>query len=220
MVQAQPTGAQNVAGEAPMAAASLIRWSGLVKWGALGALLAAIAWTVSGIIAFVLVHPPASNMGPMGSLSWYLIESSDAIAEVGMMVAVVGLHARQTPNYGRLGTAGSIVAFVGTALAFLSTVLWLLTHNGNGIVGLLFMGGLLAWLVGFPILGVATLRAGVLPRWCGLLLVAWLVYLPLVLFLLTFHGEARVLFGLMWLALGYALWSQRSTAVQRSSRVS
>ena len=28
MVQEQPTGAQNVAGEAPMAASSLIRWSG------------------------------------------------------------------------------------------------------------------------------------------------------------------------------------------------
>lgn len=29
--------------------------SNLIGWGALGALLAAIAWTISGIIAFVLV---------------------------------------------------------------------------------------------------------------------------------------------------------------------
>jgi len=193
--------------------------SELVRWGALGALLAAIAWTVSGIIAFVLVQPPASNMGPTGSLSWYLIVSNDAIAEVGMMVAVVGLHARQTPNYGWLGTAGSIVAFVGTALMFLSTVLWLLTHNGNGVVGLLQFGGLLGVLVGFPILGVATLRVGVLPRWCGLLLVGWLVYFPLIVFSLDSYGEARVLFGLVFLALGYVLWSQKNSEVQRSSRV-
>jgi hypothetical protein len=152
--------------------------SQLVRWGALGALLAATAWTISGIMALVLVQPPATNMGPVGSLSWYLIESSDAIAEVGMMGAVVGLHARQTPNYGRLGMAGSTVAFFGAAFAALSTVLWLLTHNGDGIVGLLFSLGGPGTLVGFPILGVATLRAGVLPRWCGLLLVGWLVYFP------------------------------------------
>ncbi len=114
---------------------------------------------MSGIIALVLVEPPATNMGPVGSLSWYLIEASDAIAEVGMMGAVVGLHARQTPSYGRLGMAGSTVAFFGATFAALSTVLWLLTGYGDGIVGLLFSLGGLAALVGFPILGVATLRA-------------------------------------------------------------
>ena len=193
--------------------------SDLIGWRALGALLAAIAWTVSGIIALVLVQPPATNMGPVGSLSWYLIESSDAIAEVGMMGAVVGLHARQTPHYGRLGAAGSIVAFVGAALAALSTLLWLLTGYGDGIVGLLFSLGGLGALVGFPILGVATLRAGVLPRWCGLLLVGWLLYFPLIFILLDFYGEARALFGLVFLALGYVLWSQRNTAAQQPSRV-
>ena len=193
--------------------------SNLVRWGALGALLAAIAWVVSGIIAFFLVQPPATNMGPTGSLSWYLIEASDAIAEVGMMGAVVGLHARQTPNYGRLGTAGSIVALVGAALAALSTVLWLLTGYGDGIVGLLFSLGGLGALVGFPILGVATLRAGVLPRWCGLLLVGWLVYFPLIFFLLDFYGEARALWGIVFLARGYVLWTQRAASAAQPARV-
>ncbi len=193
--------------------------SSLIRWGALGALLAATGWVVSGIIAFTLVQPPAINMGPVGSLSWYLIESSDAIAEIGMIVAVIGLHARQTPNYGRLGTAGSIVAFVGTVFASLSTVLWLLTHNGDGVVGLLFSLGGLGALVGFPILGVATLRAEVLPRWCGLLLVGWLVYFPLIFFLLDLYGEARVLFGLVFLALGYALWSERGAPIRKPSSV-
>lgn len=192
--------------------------SNLVRWGALGAMLAAIAWTISGLTAFALVQSPATNMGPTGSLSWYFIESSDAIAEAGMMVAVLGLHARQFPSYGRLGMAGSIVAFVGTACVFLSTVLWLLTHNGDGVVGLLFSLGGLGVLVGFPILGLATLRAGVLPRWCGLLLVGWLMYFPLIFFLLDFYGEARALFGFVFLALSYALWS-RLEASQQSSRV-
>ena len=51
----------------------------------------------------------------------------------------------------------------------------------------------------------------VLPRWCGLLLIAWIAYLPLIFFLVDFYGEARALFGLVFLALGYVLWSRRET---------
>lgn len=71
----------------------------LARWGLFGALLAATGWTVSGIIALIFGVAP---FGPVGSLSWYLIESFDAVGEVGMMVLLVGLHARQAPDYGRL----------------------------------------------------------------------------------------------------------------------
>ncbi len=50
-----------------------------------------------------------------------------------------------------------------------------------------------------------------LPRWCSLLLIAWIAYLPLIFFLVDFYGEARALFGLVFLALGYVLWSRRET---------
>lgn len=182
----------------------------LIWWGVPGSLLAALAWTVSGILAFVF---PGSNMGPVGSLSWYLIESSDAIAEAGMLVALVGLHVRQAPVYGRLGTMGFVVAFTGTAFLLLSTVLWLLTVTEGTFLNMLFSSGALGVLVGFPLLGIASFRARVLPRWCGLLLIAWLVYFPLIFFLVDFYGEARALFGLVWLALGYALWSEPSISV-------
>jgi len=62
----------------------------------------------------------------VGSRSWYLIESADAVAEAGMLAALLGLHVPQAPTYGRLGTAGFVVAFLGTAFVFLSTVIWLL----------------------------------------------------------------------------------------------
>lgn len=159
-------------------------------------------------------------MGPAGSLSWYLIESSDAIAEVGMLAALVGLHFLQTPRYGGLGTAGFTVAFVGTAFLLLSTVIWLFTAGAEGVfLDILFSLGGLAVLVGFPLLGVATFRAGVLPRWCGLLLIAWIFYFPLIFVLVDFYGEARALFGLVFLALGCALLSQRQEWAQQPSRV-
>ena len=72
----------------------------------------------------------------------------------------------------------------------------------------------LAVMIGFVLYGVATLRARVLPRWCG---VALIVAFPAAIASGTY---AYFWLGLVWLALGYLLWRKRSTATERSSRVS
>jgi uncharacterized membrane protein len=65
-------------------------------------------------------------------------------------------------------------------------------------------------LLGFVLYGLATLRAGVLPRWYGMALT---VSMPLSL-PLAMYGTA--LFGLILAVLGLALWSRRgATAEQR-----
>ena len=77
---------------------------------------------------------------------------------------------------------------------------------------------LLGLVVGFVLYGAATLRAKVLPRWCG---VAFIAAVPVALALsgpLSFASMFGV-FGLAWLALGYALWSQRVISGQQPSRV-
>jgi hypothetical protein len=172
----------------------------LIRWAARGALLAGIAWMASGFFFYVF---PGEGDGPEGSLSWYLIESADAVAEAGMLAALVGLHVRQAPSYGRLGTAGFVFAFVGTAFVLLSTVTWLLAGEDNALVGILFSVGLfVGWLPGFPLLGVTTLRARIFPRWCGLLLIA---FVPVLFVLLALFPTGVIWNGLVWLALGYAL---------------
>ncbi len=62
------------------------------------------------------------------------------------------------------------------------------------------LGLFVGWLVGFPLLRIAAFRTGVLPRWCGLLLI--------VLFSLLRTGV--IWNGLVWLALGYGLWTRRA----------
>jgi hypothetical protein len=57
----------------------------------------------------------------------------------------------------------------------------------------------------------------VLPRWCGVLLIA---YFPLFAFLLGSYGWGGIALGLLWLALGYALLSSSGAAAERPSRVS
>jgi hypothetical protein len=193
--------------------------SDLVRWGGLAGILAGVAWAVSGIVHFALVYPEAGT-GPTGSLSDYLIESAHAVAEAGMLGALLGLRARQTPAYGRLGMAGFVLALLGSALLCAITVIAIISGDalGEAVLGTIFISGVLGWLVGFPLLGIATLRARVLPRWCGVLLLA---YFPLFGFLLASYGWGGIALGLLWGALGYVLWSWRGTAAeQQPSRVS
>jgi len=136
--------------------------------------------------------------------SFYLIESPDAIAEAGMLAVLIGLHVVQVRSLGRLGRISFVVAFIGTALVLVST-LWsviLLDRFGTTVPGLMFGLGLLGWLVGFVFFGIVTFRTRVLPRWSGLLLVAY----PLVLCAGVLVEGPLILVVLLWLALGYAMW--------------
>src|SRR3712207_9377675 len=83
----------------------------------------------------------------------------------------------------------------------------------------LFRSGGVAVLVGSILLGVMTLRARLLPWWCGVLLI---VGFPLgdILEGVVGTGSESIVLGIVWGAIGYALLSQSSTAAERPSRVS
>jgi hypothetical protein len=190
--------------------------SRLVQWGAIGGVIGGVAWAVSGVLAFVF--PGVIAFGPEYSLFDRLGESFHAIAEGGMLLWLVGSHVQQAPSYGRLGTIGFVSSFVGTTVLFLDTWLYVVAGEATptSVYQIGFVLGLLAWLVGFTLLGIATLRAKVLPRWCGLLLI---VFFPLILFLTSFFGVGGILLGLLWLALGYVLWAWRDTPAEQPARV-
>jgi hypothetical protein len=73
-------------------------------------------------------------------------------------------------RYERTVEAGSLTAFVGHALLFLAATAPALA--GREVFDAGFPLGVLAVLVGLVLLGAATLRARVLPRWCRVLLIA------------------------------------------------
>jgi len=73
--------------------------------------------------------------------------------------------------------------------------------------------GTLGMLVGFMLYGFATLRAGLLPRWCGFALI---VSMPVSLPLAT-YGTA--LFGLILVVLGYALRLRNDAITAQPPRV-
>ena len=82
-------------------------------------------------------------------------------------------------------------------------------HGSDGALSAGLLGlGLAGLLVGFVLSGVATLMAGLLPRWCGLLPI---VCLPLAGAVAGVLGEpgGGITLGLVWLALGYVLAARR-----------
>jgi hypothetical protein len=141
---------------------------------------------------------------------------------------VVGLRTRQEGGLGWLGNTGFSLAVAGTGLftvISLGNVLYKgplqttppeLVQAFEGVVVLLMMAGTL-------LLGIATTKAGVLPRWGGLALVIGTMS-PLIL---GFIGQENVrlqeagvlLFGVGWTVLGFALWSGKGETVQQPSRL-
>jgi hypothetical protein len=179
----------------------------LVRWGALAAMASGAFWIAGGILH--LAYP----QDPPGALGHYLNYLGTAIfsaAYLGMLGGLVGLHTRQVAGYGRLGGAGFLLASAGAALAFVGQATsGIFPQNGAlgwlfGDPGFGFMAGIVFTSLGLALMGVVTLRAGVLPRWCGFGLVAMVVFLALGAY------GGFVVVGLIWLALGYALGSAES----------
>src|SRR5215210_8193927 len=177
----------------------------LARWGALGALLAGVAWIVSFVASLVVT----GESSVLGLPSFYLIEGIIVLALVGTLLGLLGLHARQTTSYGVLGTVGFLAALLGTALLLANVVF--IHAAGRDVLDLLLEIGLAGMLFGFVLLGVATLRARGLPRWCGVALIA---VLPVFVILGDYGGG--LVFGLVWLALGYALLAERDIEPGRS----
>ncbi len=176
--------------------------SDLVRWGALAAMVGGAVW-----IVYALLGLAGANQEVSGPLDLLII-----IAWLLQVVGLVGFHTLQKGNYGRIGRAGFYTFVVGAPAQSLGLLLVL---AGSETLGepLTMIGGL-GILVGLVLYGAATLQARVLPRWCG---IALIVSLPLTILLQDYGG---LVFGLVWLALGYVLWSQRGQAAEQPSRVS
>jgi hypothetical protein len=133
-----------------------------------------------------------------------------AVALLLTAVGLVGLHALQGGSYGLLGRVGLYVALVAMAARLSGAVVYL---AGSTALEWISWPGTLGMLVGFVLYGLATLRAGVLPRWYGLALIFSMpVSLPLAVY-------GTTLFGLILVVLGYVLWSRKGTTTGQPSRV-
>jgi hypothetical protein len=152
----------------------------------------------------------------------------DLLAILGyvlLIVGLVGFHALQQRNYGRIGRAGLYT----TIAAFLLWEVLLqagLLGGGEALPEWLMTVGVLGTLVGEVLYGAAILQARVLPRWCGIL---FIILMPGTIFFLCYarydlfsflSGDfSSIWVGLVWIALGYGVWSIRGAAAGQPTRV-
>ena len=168
--------------------------SDLIRWGGLAAMASGVLLIVYSLLGFAVGK--GDEPSPLDILA--------IVACVLQVVGLIGFHTLQKRSYGRIGRAG-----LYTTIS--SIVIWeflILTSLLGGDVGLdwLVPVGVLGTLVGLVLYGAATLQARVLPRWCGIL---FIILMPVGILL----GDLQPIWGgLVWLALGYALWSHSSGA--------
>ena len=126
-----------------------------------------------------------------------------------IMVGAAGLviRARNAGRFGALGKVGAAVGAVGVALPVIGSFIQGILYDGDyPLMPYFVIPGVLALVIGFVLLGIAVLRARVLPRWAAALLVIG------SLAMLGFNDQnAQALmaipFGIAWAAVGYVLWS-------------
>ena len=188
----------------------------LVRWGGFAAVVAGLLYFVGYAGMAELLRPMMSNLGGHVVLG---------LAGLATLLALVGVLARDAGRSARPGTMGYVLSFAGVAVFSVGNLaegVWLAEF---GVV--LFGVGLMILTVGVVVLGFGVRRAKVLPAWAVWpLIVGWVAFLPVanspVVFGFAFFVLSLLAAGMLgvgWVALGYALWSGRTTSARQPARV-
>ncbi len=187
--------------------------SSMLRWGGLAGVFAAVMFVVSFII-----NQLAPVQRVYDSSSDYLHQVVVLVAYAGVLVAILGLHALQSPSrrYGRHGAVGSLLTSIGYSVVFVVSAISTL-QGGQTLLTVRLAGGV-AVLIGSILLGAMTIRARVVPWWCGVLLI---VAFPLGDFSnAVVRGGEGILLGLLWGSVGYALLTSALHTPQPSGAAS
>ncbi|MEJ7871339.1 MAG: hypothetical protein WKF67_03700 [Rubrobacteraceae bacterium] len=202
-----------------MSASNLIRVGGLAAVLAGALLLIADLWS---LLLEVIVGGSENFSEFAVTTPWTVLSTMFLLGSLLLLVALVGLYARQSEAAGTLGLAGFLVALVGTGL--LVGMMWTMAFvvpsaaieapaflDAEETAGPLDMGFMLSGIavaVGWALFGVATLRARVFPRRAAIVLIvgALLTVLPLPATTLLIDVAVA------WLGLSLLSEQGRSTA--------
>jgi hypothetical protein len=201
----------------------------LIRWAGISAMVAGI------IFAGIQPIHPLDLLESVTTTHWAIIQSLKTAMCIFGLLGLTGLYARQVNEAGWLGLAGYLLfgLFFAHTLPLAYTEAFILPllateaptfvqgflgiFNGHpvetnlGALPLLYtVSGTAGYVLGGLLFGIATLRAGVLPRRAAALLAVGSLA-PFVLAMLP-HPLDRsfaVPTGLALAWLGYALWSER-----------
>lgn len=202
-----------------MSTTKLLRWSGLAS------ILAGVLYTIA-----TLLHPPGEDVPAIITAAWVPAHTIAWVANLLLLLGLIGLYGRQAEKTGWLGLLGFVLAFIGVTVesggnfssvtlmpdlaATVPDALTILMNRPpfDFPVAVVVFGltSIVSRTLGLLLFGFATMRANVLPRWAGLLLIIGVLLAfgsgvsPLI------GGVAAVIFGLGLAWMGYALWVNQS----------
>jgi hypothetical protein len=191
--------------------------SDLKRWSGLAALIGGGLFVVLSIIESVLFgNQPDAEAAVTGA--WIIVQASYLVAALLALLGLVGLYVDQTQEAGKLGLIGFVLAFVGGIMAtgsawseaffggwLASAAPELLNAEPSGALAAGVMLTYVLFTLGWFLFGLASLRAGVLPRGAAVVLMIGALWFPVgdiigLPFSTVIYGAA-----LAW--MGFALWS-------------
>jgi hypothetical protein len=201
--------------------------SALLRWTGLAAIAAGVIF--AGIQP---IHPP-DLLASVTTTPWAIIIGLKLVMCLLFLVGISGIYLRQADRAGWLGLAGFamlilswwlqtgyvfIDAFVlpvlaGPAPGFIDSFLGMVNPASPvtmdlGALGTVYAGVGILYMLGGLVFGIATVRAGVLPRAPAILLAVAAVLTPLAVLLPhEIQRLAAVPFAIAIGWLGYAVWS-------------
>ena len=149
-----------------MASSLLIRLGGLV------AMVGGLAAATLGLLYVLQARGMSLDSTEKALQKGHYENPTLDILVVGVLAAIASLHVIQRGRYGPPGRLTALAAFAGVAMAVVGGLLGGLVPALTGQAMLLVLVGLLAATAGVVGLGIVTVTARVLPRWCGVALVA------------------------------------------------
>ena len=203
--------------------------SNLIRMAGVSALLAGTCYVFVGIF-----HPP-NVASSVTSARWAIVHVVACAMSFFGLIGMAGLYARQAEKSGRLGLAGFVMlslwlvlimgfsfveVFILPRLAtadprFVEGWMGMLTGSASKLhLGVLSTVWTLTgplFILGGLLFGIATFRAGILPRWAGVLLAIGTALAPVAKLLPNAsQPKIAVPVGLALAWLGYALWSEQA----------
>jgi hypothetical protein len=148
---------------------------------------------------------------------------------LGALAAIASLHFIQRRRYGRLGALASVSAIGGIAMVVIGFLVSGSASDTVFYVGISLLAvGVVVGSTGVVLLGIVTIGSGVLPRWCGVAVIAgsppgvaimFLFLTPLVM-ARALPGEIGwALAGIPWIAVGLAVFLAAGRRTEQASRV-
>lgn len=211
---------------------NVIRWAGLAAMGA-------------GILYITIqaIHP-LDVFSSVTTARWAIVHYLSIVMDLLAMLGIAGIFARQVEKSGWLGLAGYLLfsgfwalsvalhfieAFISPVVAnvapkFVEGLLGMVTNTPGEfnlgalptVYGLLI--GVVGYVLGGLLFGIATFRANVLPRWAGGLLALGTILPPLLSSVVP-HPYDRLFavpVGLALAWLGFSLFFERQVKTSES----